>query len=434
MKNTSGKNLIKPSNLWKLFERFLAVMGSNYVDHCVRTAYLVLKLCEEERIDPITTRKAVFAAYFHDIGSIGKSDEYLLSADYDLLHSIDGYLLLRNKSPLKEAAKIVLYHHCSFNRPILDKYFLLGLKIAICDRLDDWERNHIEYETALDHIRDQSGKAFNPLDVLAIEKVSKNNDVRYDIQSGKYKDVLNDYISSLSFSKKSIQGYLSMLSSLFEIYNDTTYNHSKTVAASGALLAKYMGYGEVDCFKTFFAGLIHDLGKIFIPLSILDKPGKLDPEEYEKMKMHVVYSRTLCKDLVPYEILNIATYHHERLDGSGYPDQLRHNDMTELEEIMQVADVLSALLARRSYKAEYPYELTRDILLDNVEKGRLNKRAVQAFIDNHEEVCKTANDIIIDGYKEASRMEGERYKLFNEIKANRARMPGMPLSNFLKKK
>ncbi|MCR5078791.1 MAG: HD domain-containing protein [Bacilli bacterium] len=424
-----NKSFISIPKLWRLFERFLAVMGPSYVDHCVRTAYLMLRLCEQQKIDDKTKKMLVFASYFHDLGSIGKDKDYLLSCDYDTLHSVDGYLLLRYKSPLKEAAKVILYHHTAYDQHIDDPYFLYGVKIALCDRLDDWERNEVPYNVLIDSIREQGGEAFNPDDVDAMLKIVDAVDLRYDIKSGKYKKVLYDYIATIPFSSEEINGFLLMLSSLFELYDSITYNHSKTVAVVGYQLAKLMGRHDDDCFKCFFAGLIHDLGKIFIPLSILDKPARLTPEEFEVMKDHVVYSRELTKDLFPREIVDIATYHHERLDGTGYPNGLKDRQMTELEEIMQVSDVVSALLAKRSYKEEYPYEKVREILLRST-PDKFNKKVVDAFIDNHEEVVALANSIIKEGYEEAEAMAKHREELISYVKTKKAILPGMPLSNF----
>ncbi len=426
-----AKKIINVPLLLKLFERFLSVMGHVYVDHCIRTAYLVYQLCKQQDLDPELTRKVVFAAYFHDIGSIGKDLNYLSSPDYDILHSVDGYLLLLHKSPLKEWAKILLYHHVSYDHHIEDEpYYSLGLKIAVCDRLDDWERNQIPYDDVIAHIKMQRGVAFDPDDVDALLEVMKNPNVVSDIQSGRYKEVLNDYIGTLEFSPEDIQGYILMLATLFELYNDTTYNHSKTVAVVGAMLAKCMGYSENDQFKTYIAGLIHDLGKIFIPLSILDKPGKLTPEEYEVMKTHIVYSRKLSEGIFPLDVLNIATYHHERLDGSGYPNHLVHAEMTELDELMQVGDVVSALVARRPYKAEFPYEKVEEILRRDTENGKFNPKVVETFFANHEAILEAANRTINEGYEEVAHMKEFRDSLIQSILIDRAVLPDMPLSNF----
>nr|MCR5491515.1 HD domain-containing protein [Bacilli bacterium] len=405
----------------------------SYVDHSVRTAYLALKLAEEEGMEETMKRRFVFASYFHDIGSIGKPDSYLLSHDYDILHSVDGYLLMKYKSPLKEYARMLLFHHVAYNREYDDEMADFGVKIAIVDRFDDWERHKLPFDEVTSYIESQSGTAFDPKDVDALLKVLDHTDVRYDIRSGRYHDVLNDYIASLSFDEGQLEGYVVMLSSLFELYNGTTYNHSKTVAVTAYLLASLMGYGDDDCFKMYLAGLVHDLGKIKIPLSILDKPGKLTPEETAIMRKHIVYSREMSIDILPREIVNIATYHHERLDGTGYPNHLKAIEMTEPEEIMQVADVLSALLARRSYKEEYPYEKVKEILLNEAQAGKLSKPVIDTFIENHEIVWKEANEVIREGYDEAMKISSQREELIAAIKARRAHLESMPLSNFIDK-
>ena len=347
MINIKGdKKIINIPSLWKLIERFLSVMGPAYVDHCKRTAYLILKLAEEEHIVEPLKKKLVFAAYFHDIGAIGKSNDYLLHVDYDIYHSIDGYLTLKYKSPLKNASKMVLYHHTSFQNKIFDKYYLFGLKIAVCDRFDDWYRHNIPFNDVINNILNYNNKNFNPVDVLAIKKILSHNDVIYDIKSGRYEDILNQYISSLNYTKEDKNLFIEMLSSLFELYNETTYNHSKSVGVIAYMLALKMDYSYDDAFKMYIAGLMHDLGKIFIPLEIIEKPGKLSIEEYEIMKGHVKYLEKMAEDIIPKEIFYMALYHHERLDGNGYPYFIKDDDLTIPQQIIQISDVISALRAK----------------------------------------------------------------------------------------
>ncbi len=434
MNSKEDYSIVSVPQLWKLFSNFLSVMGHTYVDHCVRTAYLVLKLCNKQKMDPVITRKLVFAAYFHDIGSIGKDEAYLTHPDYDIMHSVDGYLLLRYQSPLKEWAKILLYHHVSYQEHIDDQpYTSLGLKLAICDRLDDWTRHNIPYETVIDQIQNQAGKAFDPKDVKTIMELSKDPELQADIKSGRYVETLNNYVNDLDFSLEEIQDYILMLTSLFELYDHITYNHSKTVALIGGMLANYMGYNERDCFKVYLAGLIHDLGKIFIPLNILNKPGKFTYDEYEIMKTHVVYSRQLTENIFLKEVVDIACQHHERLDGSGYPNGLKHEEMSELSELMQVDDVISALIAKRSYKEEYPYEKVIAILDEDAQKGKFNKKVIEVFKEHHEDILMYANMMINEGYDEVKKMKEIREDLIASLKKKRAVFLNMPLSNFLKK-
>jgi HD-GYP domain-containing protein (c-di-GMP phosphodiesterase class II) len=428
------KKIINIPSLWKLIERFLSVMGPAYIDHCKRTAYLALKLCEEQHIIGTPKMKLVFAAYFHDIGAIGKSDEYLLHNDYDVYHSIDGYLLLKYKSILKSSSKMVLYHHTSFQNKLFDKYYPFGLKIAICDRFDDWFRHDIPFDIVLSNILKYNNKSFSPLDVLALKKVLSHNDVIYDIKSGKYEDVLNEYISSLKFTRSDVNSFIEMLSSLFELYNETTYNHSKSVAVIAYMLALKMNYDYNDAFKMYFAGLIHDLGKIFIPLEIIEKPGKLTPEEYDVMKGHVKYLEKMGDDIIPREILNMALYHHERLDGNGYPYNISSKDLTIPQQILQISDVISALLAKRSYKDEYPYELIKEILDDNIKNNKLNKDIIEAFYKYHEEISNEANEVILNGYIIKEKMLKERKILYKQIIDKKAKFNNLPLSNFVKNK
>jgi len=426
-------NLVEVKDFISLFDRVLAVMGNDYVEHCSRTAYFALRLAEHQHLDSKTTREIFFASYFHDIGSIGKDYAYLTSPNYKILHSVDSYLLLRYKSPLKEAAASVLYHHCSYNRPIDNPYFALGLKISICDRLDDWFRHGIPINNVLDYIKEQSGVNFDPQDVDDILSFANDPQIVSDINENTYRLALIDYIGKVFTEDNIANDLLLMLSSLYELYDATTYNHTKTVATVAYCLGKRLGHSEEECRNLFFAGIVHDFGKIKIPMEILNKPSKLNEEEYVVMRKHIVYSREMIQDLLPKDIVDIACNHHERLDGSGYPNGLKHAQMNELQEIMQVADILSALLAKRSYKEEFSYEKTRDILLELANAGKLNAHIVNVVIENHEEIVGAANESIEAGYEEALESSKRRKSLIMSLREHLGDFGDWPLSNFANK-
>ncbi len=138
-------------------------------------------------------------------------------------------------------------------------------------------------------------------------------------------------------------------------FDDYVFAHSVNVGLLAILMGINQGYSNEKLQHLGAGALLHDLGKIFIPEDILNKPDDLDPEEFEEVKKH-------CRDgyeiLREYEELSesasiIALQHHERSDGQGYPGQLKHGDIHEFARIVAVADVYDALLADRPYRAAY---------------------------------------------------------------------------------
>lgn len=136
-----------------------------------------------------------------------------------------------------------------------------------------------------------------------------------------------------------------------------TYSHSQNVAYYSMELARIAGLGADSVEIAREAGLLHDIGKIGIPESILKKPGMLTDEEYEVMKTHVEQSIAILRHLPSLEYVMPAVMgHHERYDGQGYPRKLAGKDIPELARILCIADSFDAMVSRRSYKDSYTVE------------------------------------------------------------------------------
>ncbi len=142
---------------------------------------------------------------------------------------------------------------------------------------------------------------------------------------------------------------------------------------------------------------LHDIGKIKVPDSVLNKPGKLDDNEFSTMKKHTTVGREIIDQaisIVPEpgyldEAKNLAGYHHERWDGSGYPSGLAAEEIPLSARIMAVADVFDALVSRRSYKEGFPFDVAMDIIRDGV-GSHFDPVVAQAFINASDEVRRVA--------------------------------------------
>jgi len=136
------------------------------------------------------------------------------------------------------------------------------------------------------------------------------------------------------------------------VYSPTTYIHSKNVSNLAVSFGQYLGLSENDIEKLRIAGLLHDIGKLNIPTNILHKPSKLTEEEYETIKKHPKEGVTLLVKtrLLNPEILTMIFYHHERIDGLGYPNGLKGNSIPDLVKILTICDCYEAMSAHRIYK------------------------------------------------------------------------------------
>lgn len=153
-------------------------------------------------------------------------------------------------------------------------------------------------------------------------------------------------------------------------YDDSTFMHCMNVAVIGSMLAKWMKFSEDEIATVTLCGLLHDIGKLQIPDSILNKPGKLTPEEYEVIKQHTVKGYHLLKDKdLDNPIKLAALEHHEKCDGTGYPLAKRGEELHRFSKIVAIADVYDAMTAKRVYRdALCPFEVIASFEHDGIYK------------------------------------------------------------------
>lgn len=159
---------------------------------------------------------------------------------------------------------------------------------------------------------------------------------------------------ALKTLKKKIHDYeqnIYTLVTLIEQRDTYTAGHSKRVAQYGTKIAEEMGYTNEEIEEFTKACMLHDIGKISTPDSVLLKPSKLSKLEYEIIQQHVVSSYEILKDIDIYkDIANIVRYHHEHYDGNGYPEGLKGDEIPLLSQIMALADSFDAMTTNRIYK------------------------------------------------------------------------------------
>ena len=176
-----------------------------------------------------------------------------------------------------------------------------------------------------------------------------------------------------------------------ELRDNETEMHMQNVAGMSTQLARRMGFPEAQMIHFERGALLHDVGKIGVPDHILRKPGALTPEERREMEKHPLYARAM---LAPIQYLNpaldIPTYHHERWDGSGYPEGLAGEAIPEAARIFAIVDVWDALVSNRVYRAALPQEK----VIEMIKEGRgshFDPRVVDAFLSMIAETAKTEN-------------------------------------------
>jgi response regulator RpfG family c-di-GMP phosphodiesterase len=197
-------------------------------------------------------------------------------------------------------------------------------------------------------------------DDIVIEPIISN-----DLRTEGLKTVRNSDVDGCKGVSKKIvdqilrRGVLSLDLKDLRSFDGYTYAHSVNVAVISCIIGFGLKLNSEALEQLVMAGLLHDLGKQMIPPEILNKPSRLTNEEYKIMKTHAELSYEMIKDRwdISSNVKTAVRYHHENVDGSGYPDGITGDQMTIYTKILHVADVYDALVSRRQYKEPYsPYE------------------------------------------------------------------------------
>jgi putative nucleotidyltransferase with HDIG domain len=164
-------------------------------------------------------------------------------------------------------------------------------------------------------------------------------------------------------------------------HHEGTYQHCLLVTGVAVDFGLSLGLPKVDIERLHSAAMFHDIGKAKIPLTVLDKPGRLDPEERALIETHPMAGYNVLKGNsgVSQEILDAVRHHHEYLDGSGYPDGLCEEGISDIVRILTISDIFAALIEHRHYKAAMPREQAYEILRGM--RGKLEGPLLTAFKD-----------------------------------------------------
>lgn len=178
---------------------------------------------------------------------------------------------------------------------------------------------------------------------------------------------LKRFIEQQKRDEKAIEQTMQTFVNFIEAKDPSTMGHSLRVAQYSRMIAEKLGISDEKLNQLYCIALMHDCGKIYIPDSILSKPGRLTEEEYEIMKKHTTYGKEILRDFTAIENMGTgALSHHERYDGKGYPNGLSGEDIPFIARIICVSDAFDAMNSRRCYRNN----LSEEVILSELKNNR----------------------------------------------------------------
>ncbi len=415
-----ANELITTSNVYNVVRRTLGVMDSKILQHGEITAYIFYNMLKADgTYTEMELAEYTLVGMMHDIGMIktGYNDD-IVQYEFSNVwaHSVYGYLFLKYLSPVDDMAEIILYHHLPYKlHSLVQSTYLKATEyLALADKMDvfmrmDGHGMEQDYFTKHENIdfSSRSLEIFN----IAQAKYSFLNRLR----TGDYQRELARLFERVNFSEKQKKGFLEMLVYAIDFRSQQTVIHTMSTKTFAVEIGRLMRVPAMDLKILYYGTLMHDIGKIVIPLSILEAPRKLTDHEMRIMRAHVVISDKILRGVVDERIADVATKHHEKLDGTGYPLGLKAENISLLERITAVADILSALYSKRSYKESFAPEKVKSILQADADDGKICSNVVQVAINNFDTIVrnyeKQRNDTM-DRYLEIKKQYDSIYEKF----------------------
>ncbi|WP_375748436.1 HD domain-containing phosphohydrolase [Vibrio sp. HN007] len=356
-----------------MIARALDFVGIDDINHGHRVAYMAYECAKKLGWNEKKAKFAYYTGLIHDSG-VSTTEEHSaligkLQPENVREHCIRGYDQLINCPLLSRFAVPVLYHHTQWEDLVtldLEEFDRdIAAVVYIADRLDFLrayyiQDNHQEAvtlhkELISEHIKSQSGTMFNPEMVNAMEELIfmdgfwYNMDTAYIEVQALSEDAKGDYSGELSIDD--VKQMARFLARIVDAKSAFTYQHSDKVAELSRSLAKELGLDETTQELIYVAGLLHDIGKLRTPDSILNKGHRLTREEYTRIRRHTVDTEHTLRSFFPGSpIGQWASNHHERLDGSGYPYNKKGDELDVPSRIIAVADNFQALAQKRPYR------------------------------------------------------------------------------------
>ena len=351
---------IKLYDLILAFANALDQVHPALTGHHRRVGFLLDRLAERLGLPSEERERLFLAGIMHDVGVIPlkTSAEDLVFERERYLHPQAGCLFLQNCPTLAEEAERVRFHHMYWEKAC-DRGLAAreGSLINIADRVDVDLRAKNDFREAVEgadrRVCERRPGIYSPDHIEAMQDILHDEETLNDLAGAHTRlpaFVRRRYGDQILTPQETIQ-FSTLFGHIIDSCSPFTATHSTGVAHMAVALGRLTGMGQDDLDTLFVAGMLHDIGKLGIPLALLEKPGQLTDEEFPKVKRHADLSR-LWLDAVPgFERVSVwGGGHHERLDGKGYPLGLKGEEIPLPSRIMAIADVFTALTEDRPYR------------------------------------------------------------------------------------
>lgn len=383
---------VHPYHFIKALSLALELSTTGISTHHLGTAVIAKAFGEALQYEPDALQLLICCALLHDIGAASDwTEKHFIVHNDDSYHVFDhaenGARILRKFGLFEPMAEIVRHHHDRYlggnpSGAIGEDIPLESRILHLADRIDvliDHDQNIMLQKEAITY-KILSSDYFDPKLIEIFEMLSLKESFWLNIVSVDHRFLFNeksDLFGNVVLDVDDLISMASIFASVVDASSRYTYKHSFNVANVAQALALALHYNEPEAKKFYLAGLLHDIGKLAVPDTILNKQSKLTDEEFLIMKQHPYYSQLILSKVEGFEeMADWIGHHHENDDGFGYPDRLFGDEINEGMRILQIADIFCALTEKRPYRGSLSTQQLTDELTKMVSQKKLEAAPV----------------------------------------------------------
>lgn len=387
--------VVNKFDLIKGFSGVVDLVNTTLADHHLRVAYIAGELALRLGLTSEERASLVMASMLHDIGVIplqDSTDDLVFERDMNR-HALAGHLLLATCPLTRKEAALVRYHHLSWAEAVnlSEKErgeALLGNLIHLADMIDVNLRVGLSVENMLKALKIDVGGVFSGRAVEAAADFLNGGHVG-GLTEAAHALVCVEGVD-LNLSREEVAVFSMLFSHIIDARSPFTATHSSGVAHLALHLYGLAGLPDENRPVIFTAGLLHDIGKMGVPLNLLEKPDRLTDAEFSLVSRHADLSFQVLASISGFEkVAPWGAWHHEKLDGRGYPNGLAGADIPLEARLTAVADIMTALTEDRPYRPGMPLRNALEILDRMASSGALDEQVVGLVHDNLEAINET---------------------------------------------
>ncbi len=381
--------------------------------HQQQVAFLSYCLAKKLRFSHLEIERLVVAGLCHDIGALSLAEQKIAIKGVSISinsHAFRGAYLMERYMPELEISNIIKYHHYNWDNgnAILEnpdmpiQSGLVHLADRVCSKILATSSVLTTIDEIKQYVENGRGKEFSSEHVDAFHALADQEWLWLGlISDNPVEKIDKDYFSCIEVDIERVVNWSKLYSQIIDFRSPFTATHSASVAITAMKLAELMNFSSKDCKKMLAAGYLHDLGKLTVDNLILEKDSSLTKDEFAVIRTHTYYTYYLLDEIYGMgEIKEWAAYHHEKINGNGYPFHLAEPDLSLGARIMAVADVFSALTEERPYKKALSKEEVTEILNKMVKNLTLDGNIVAVLEENFDLLTQNCFSAKVSAIKE----------------------------------